>query len=57
MSASSDFNMLRLEAPQALLQITNNKEPEEEAMEVSNPLVWMWAIANHQHQPNRTYVN
>ena len=50
MSASSDFNMLRLEAPWALLQITNDEEPEGEAMEVANPLGWMWAIANHQHQ-------
>jgi len=33
MSTSSDYNMLRLEAPQGLLQITNDEEPQEETLE------------------------
>jgi len=42
--------MLRLEAPQGLLQITNDKEPQEETLEITNPVGWMRAMANHQQQ-------
>jgi len=50
MSTSSDYNMLRLEAPRGLLQITNDKEPQEETLEIANPVGWMRAMANHQQQ-------
>jgi len=50
MSTTSDYNMLRLEAPHGLLQITNDEEPQEEALEIANPVGWMWAMANHQQQ-------
>jgi len=42
--------MLRLEAPQGLLQITNDEETTEEVLEITNPVGWMQAIANHQQQ-------
>jgi len=50
MSTSSDYNMLRLEAPRGLLQITNDEEPQEETLEIANPVGWMQAMANHQLQ-------
>jgi len=50
MSTASDFNMLRLEAPRGVLQITNDEEPMEDALEIANPLGWMRAMANHQQQ-------
>jgi len=50
MSTTSDYNMLRLEASHGLLQITNNKEPREEALDIANPFAWMRAMANHQQQ-------
>ena len=50
MSTSSDYNMLQLEAPRGLLQITNDEEPQEKTLEIANPVGWMWAMANHQQQ-------
>jgi len=50
MSTSSEYNMLRLEAPRGLLQITNDEEPQEETLEIANPVGWMQAMANHQQQ-------
>jgi len=50
MSTTSDYNMLRLEAPRGLLQITNDEESQEEALEIANPVGWMRAMANHQQQ-------
>jgi len=50
MSTTSDYNMLRLEAPHRLLQITNDEETEEETLEIANPVGWMRAMANHQQQ-------
>jgi len=50
MSTASDFNMLRLEAPRGILQISNNEKPAEDAVEITNPLGWMRAMANHQQQ-------
>jgi len=38
MSTTSDYNMLRLEAPRGLLQITIDEEAEEEALEIANPV-------------------
>jgi len=48
MSTTSDYNMLRLEVPRRLLQITNDEEPAEQALEIANPVAWMRVIANHQ---------
>jgi len=42
--------MLQLEVPRGLLQITNNEEPQEEALEIANPVGWIRAMANHQQQ-------
>jgi len=50
MSTSSDYNMLQLEAPRGLLQITNDEEPQEKTLKIANPVGWMWAMANHQQQ-------
>jgi len=50
MSTTSDYYMLRLEAPRGLLQITNDEETMEEALEIVNPVRWMRAMANHQQQ-------
>jgi len=33
--------MLQLEAPWGLLQITNDEEPQEETLEIANPVGWM----------------
>ena len=41
MSTTSDYNMLRLEAPRSLLQITNEEESQEEALGIANPVGWM----------------
>ena len=41
MSTTSDFNMLRLEAPRGLLQITNDEESQEETLEITDPVGWM----------------
>jgi len=48
MSTLSDYNILRLEVPRGLLQITNDEELQEETLEIANPVRWMRAIANHQ---------
>jgi len=50
MSAHSDFNMLHLEVPRKLLQISIDDESCPDSLEVTNPADWMWAIANHQYQ-------
>jgi len=50
MSTSSDYNMLHLEAPRDLLQITNDEEVTEEVLEIANLVGWMRAMANHQQQ-------
>jgi len=50
MPTSSDFNMLRLETPRGILQISNDEEPTEDVLEAANPLGWMRAMANHQQQ-------
>jgi len=50
MLSLSDYNMLLLEAPQDLLQITNDEETMEETLEITNPVGSMRAMANHQQQ-------
>jgi len=55
MSASSDFNMLRLEAPKDLLQITDGTGPTEEVVEVANPVVWLRALVRQQKQAEADY--
>jgi len=41
MTTSSDFNMLWLEAPCDLLQITDNTPRPEQVVEIANPTVWI----------------
>jgi len=48
--ASTDFNMLRLEAPRDVLQITDGTEQAEETLEVANPATWLRALAKQQKQ-------
>jgi len=48
--ASTDFNMLRLEAPRDVLQITDGTEPAEEALEVARPATWLRALVKQQKQ-------
>jgi len=50
MTTSSDFNMLRLEAPRDLLQITNGTPRPEQAVEISNPAVWVRTLVRQQQQ-------
>jgi len=53
MSTSSDFNMLRLEAPQELLQITDETPVPEQVIEVANPAVWVQTMARQQQQAEK----
>jgi len=48
--ASTDFNMLCLEAPRNVLQITDGTEQAEETLEVANPATWLRALAKLQKQ-------
>jgi len=48
--ASSDFNMLRLEAPRDLLQITSGTPNPEQAVELANPAVWVRTLVHQQRQ-------
>ena len=50
MSTSSDFNMLRLEAPRELAQITDGTPQTENAVEIANPAVWVRTLARQQRQ-------
>jgi len=50
MSTSSDFNMLRLEAPRDLLQISDGTPAPEQAIELANPAAWVRAMARQQRQ-------
>jgi len=47
---SSDFNMLRLEAPCDLPQITDGTPGSEEAVEIANSVVWVRALVRQQRQ-------
>jgi len=50
MTTSSDFNMLRLEAPRDLLQITSGTPNPELAVEIANPVVWVRTLVHQQRQ-------
>ena len=50
MKTSSDFNMLRLEAPRDLLQITDGTPRLEQAVEIANPAVWVRTLVHQQQQ-------
>jgi len=50
MMISSDFNMLRLEAPRDLLQITDGTPRPEQVVEIANPAVWVRSLVNQQWQ-------
>jgi len=50
MTTASDFNMLRLEAPRDLLQITNGTPNPELAVEIANPAVWVRTLVHQQRQ-------
>jgi len=45
MSTLSDFNMLWLEAPRDLLQITDGTPAPEQAIELANPVIWVRTMA------------
>jgi len=47
---SSDFNMLRLEAPHDLLQITDGTPRPEQAVEIAIPAVWVRTLVHQQQQ-------
>jgi len=47
---SSDFNMLRLEAPRDLLQITSGTPSPEQSVELANPAVWVRTLVHQQRQ-------
>jgi len=48
MTTSSDFNMLRLEAPSDLLQITDGMRRPEQTVEIANPAVWVRTLVHQQ---------
>ena len=50
MTPSSDFNMLRLEAPRDLLQITDGTPTPDQAVEVANPAIWLRSMVRKQRQ-------
>jgi len=50
MTTSSDFNMLWLEAPRDLLQITDGTPRSEQAVEIANLAVWVWTLVDQQWQ-------
>ena len=50
MSTISDFNMLCLEAPQDIRQITDGTEPADEVVEVENPTGWVRSLVHHQER-------
>jgi len=50
MSSTSDFNMLRLEAPRDLLQITDGTPAPDQALEVANPAIWFRSMVRQQRQ-------
>ena len=50
MSSTSDFNMLRLEAPRDLPQITDGTPAPDQAIEVANPAIWLRSMVRQQRQ-------
>jgi len=53
MTTSSDFNMLRLEAPRNLHQITDGALGPEPAVEIANLAVWVRTLVRQQWQAER----
>jgi len=47
---SSDYNMLRLEAPRDMLQITDGTVSQENAVELANPATWVRTLVRQQKQ-------
>jgi len=50
MTTSSDFNMLRLEAPRDLLLITDGTPKPEQTVEIANPALWIRTLVHQQQQ-------
>jgi len=50
MTTSSDFNMLRLEAPRDLFKITDGTPRLKQAVEITNPAVWVRTLVYQQQQ-------
>ena len=50
MTTSLDFNLLWLEAPRDLLQITNGTPRPKQAVEIANPAVWIRTLVHQQQQ-------
>jgi len=50
MMISLDFNILQLEAPRDLLQITDRTPRPEQAVEIANPAVWVRTLVHQQRQ-------
>jgi hypothetical protein len=50
MSTSSDFNMLRLEAPRDIPMITSGSDPTEGTVEIVKPASWIRSLAHQQQQ-------
>jgi len=48
MPTTSDFNMLCLEVPRDLLQITDRTPAPEQAVEMANPAAWVRTIVQQQ---------
>jgi len=48
MSTASDFNMLLLEAPRDLLQITDGTPAPEQAVKMANLAVWVRTMVRQQ---------
>jgi hypothetical protein len=52
MSSTTDFNMLRLEAPRDILQITAGTYSTDH-MEIVSPSTWLRYLVRHQTQGER----
>jgi len=48
--ASTDINMVRLEAPRDLRQITDGIPAPDQAIEVANPAIWLRSMVRQQRQ-------
>ena len=53
MTTSTDFNILRHEAPRDLLQITEGSPAPEQAVKLANPVVWVRTMARQQCQAEK----
>jgi len=50
MTTSFNFNMLRLEAPRDLLQITDGTVTPEQIIEMANQTTWVQTMVRQQRQ-------